>query len=383
MSERDYDVIVYGAGPEGIAAALAAAERGGSVLLVDEGCDVGGSAVCGLLNYWQGDGNSLLMEHVRALTKRAWGKFIFEPEELAQSFRKLLATAGVSLLLGARAVKAKAKGGRIKSVSFAGHCGRVKLSAWCHVDASQDFALARLAGCCFDEEESETTIALLSRIGGIDTRVSGVFDADVLAQFTGQFKTEQAVDEIPAGIAYPTLVPCLRGGTAILNAADGGIPLGEGPLGRTAAESRCRQHVLATIGFLQRNVPGYENCYLIHFAGQPLVISRPQPLRRAECSDTEVEYGAIENLAVMNCKGPENPEVSVTVPLGNLMCRDMENLLLARAGCLESSQMPMLLACGSAAGRVAAESLLYDGDIAKLDVERLRKALVDEFSLRN
>jgi hypothetical protein len=41
----------------------------------------------------------------------------------------------------------------------------------------------------------------------------------------------------------------------------------------------------------------------------------------------------------------------------------------------------MLMASGEAAGRVAAESLLYDGDVMKLDEERLIKALGNEYSV--
>lgn len=376
MTEREYDVIVYGAGPEGVAAALAAAERSGSVLLADGGTDVGGVAVCGLMNCWRGEGGGPLMEHVRSLTRRAWGRLIFEPEELAQAFRKLLKDAGVHLLLGAPAIRVKNKRRRIKSVSFAGSEGRAKLSAWCYIDASPDFTLARLAGCAFEEEPERAAIVLQARVGGIDTRVPGVFDGETMNQYMSQFMSELATEELPVGLAFPALTPCLRGGTAMLNAAGEGVPVEEGPLGRTAAELRCRDDALAAIGFLQRNVPGYENCCLIHFAGQPLVRSCPQPARlRAESAEAFDESGLAEDVTVMIYRDPDNPNAEIAVPLGNLMSPDTENLLLARAGSMEEDRMPLLLSCGDAAGRAAAESLLYDGDVLKLDAERLRKAL--------
>lgn len=378
MKERDYDVIVYGAGPEGIAAALAAAESSGTVLLVDEGPDVGGSAVCGLLNCWHGDGHPALMEHVRKLTKRAWGRLIFEPEELSQVFHRLLKDAGVDLLLGARAVKLKENAGRIKSISFAGNHGRIKLSAWCYVDASQDFLLNRLAGCAFADDGDGTAITVLARVGGIDTRVAGIFDHETLSQYQAQFQTELATEELPRGLAFPELVPCLRGGTAILNAVGTGIAMEEGPLGRTKAELRCREDALSAIGFLNRNVPGYENCHLIHYAGQALMLTRPQPIRRRAESATEVESGDLEDIAALRHMDPENPAAPLVAPLGNLMCRDLENLLLARAESLTTEQVPLLLASGQAAGCVAAEAVLYDGCIGKLDENRVRKALSEK-----
>jgi hypothetical protein len=377
LKERDYDVIVYGAGPEGIAAALAAADRSARTLLADDCPDVGGSAVCGLLNCWRGEAESSLMEFVREHTKRAWNKLIFEPEEISPVLRRLLYKAGVDVLTGACLCKARMKVGRLKSLSLATRGGKVKLSAWCYIDASQDFALARQAGCCFDEEEDESSVSLLARIGGIDTRVPGVFDAEALRQYVPQFDAERAVEEIPPRLEFPSLAPCLRGGTAVLNAAPGGVRLGAGALARSDAESRCREAVHATLGFLQRNVPGYENCYLIHFATQPIYAERPQPLRRrSESSAIEVGSGALEDVSAFVYRDPDKPDTLVNVPVGNLLCRDAENLLLARTGAAVSDQMPLLLASGAAAGKAAAEAVLYDGCISKLDPERMRKAMI-------
>jgi hypothetical protein len=379
VKERDYDVIVYGAGPEGVTAALAAAERSQRTLLVDGGPDVGGASVCGLLNCWHGEADAPLMELVRALSKRAWGKLIFEPDELAQALRGRLQAAGVELMLNAEIAKVKVKGDRIRSLSLAAGNGRVKLSAWCYVDASQDFAMARLAECEFTGEESKSAISLLARIGGIDTRVSGVFDAEVLRQYVGQFKSEQAIEEIPTQLSYPALVPCLRGGTAMLNAAGEGICVEAGVLGLTSACGRCRDSVYATIGFLQRNVPGYENCFLIHYANRPLIMACPKPLRLREESVAEAsDSDAIEDIVVMSFKDMDRPDVSMAVPLGNLMCRGADNMLLARAGIMAPDQIPLLLGCGDAVGRVAAQAVLYDGNIAKLDIDRLKKALFIE-----
>lgn len=377
MKERDYDLIVYGAGPEGVAAALAASERSCRTLLADDCPDVGGSAVCGLVNSWRGEADSLLMEHMRKLTKRAWNNLIFEPEELSQVLRKVLFKAGVEVMTGACVAKAKMKVGRLKSLSLATSRGREKLSAWCFIDASQDFTLARQAGCCFDDEPGESSLSLLARIGGIDTRVPGIFDAESLRQYIPQFEMEKAVEEIPTRLDFPSLVPCLRGGTAVLNAEPSGVRLGSGPLARSDAESRCREAVYAALGFLQRNVPGYENCYLIGFATQPVYMERPQPLRRrVESTALEDGNAGPEDVSAFSYRDPDRPDVMMNVPAGNLLCRDAENLLLARTGAATPDELPLLAASGAAAGRAAAEAVLYDGCVTKLDPERLRRAFI-------
>jgi hypothetical protein len=251
----------------------------------------------------------------------------------------------------------------------------VKLSAWSYIDASQDHSMARLAVEGFDGAPGDAYIVLLARIGGIDTRVQGVFDADVLRQYTIQFNSEQAVDELPPELPFPELIPCLRGGTAVLSAAGAGMRVAEGPTGLTAAENRCRDGIYAALGFLQRNVPGYENCHLIHFAPRPLVTEAPRPARvRAESAAAYVSE-AIEDIPVLMYHDPDRPEAEVCVPLGALMCRGVGNLLFARTENMRPDQLPLLLACGDAAGRAAAEAVLYDGDIGKLDADRLRKAL--------
>lgn len=59
-----YDVVVAGGGVAGIAAALAAARKGASVLLLEKQCNLGGLATGGLINYWvplcNGRGNRII-----------------------------------------------------------------------------------------------------------------------------------------------------------------------------------------------------------------------------------------------------------------------------------------------------------------------------------
>lgn len=50
----EVDVLVLGAGPAGVSAAICAAREGVSTLLVEQTGDVGGVATTGLMSHWTG-----------------------------------------------------------------------------------------------------------------------------------------------------------------------------------------------------------------------------------------------------------------------------------------------------------------------------------------
>ena len=370
MKEQCYEVIVAGAGPQGVAAALAAADGGARTLLLDESMDVGGALGPGLLGEWRGEAESALLEPLRHLSRRAWGRHILEPEDFARLARTLLERAGVQMLPGSRPVKAKAKGDRIRELIAATPAGRVKLTAWCFVDATDDWSLARACGCA--PKGDGLRLTLRARIGGIDTRTPGVFDPRALMEFADRLELGQASEEYPADMAFPWLTPCPRGGTALLDANREGLPVGPAEASWAEALGRCRQNALAAIAFLQRYVPGYENCYLIHFAARPQLLGADEPRRRRSPGSAFASQAA-EDLQVLCWQGADGRDRDVS--LGHLLCRGAENLILARAEGMEPLDGPALLACGQAAGTLASLAVLYDGHLCRVDPDRLRRAL--------
>ena len=366
MKEKDFDVIVFGAGAPGVAAAVAAAEDGARVLLADDVPCVGGEQVCGLMSHWQGSTEGFLMEHVRPVSRRAWGRPIFEPDDLRQVLESALAQAGVSVLLRARPIKAKVGNGRIKRVVFATAGEQRRLSAWCYVDATAAGTLGRLAGCGLSA--GEDALALNARIGGIDTRVPGVFDPEALSQWSERLRSGVAAEEYPAGLMFPRLTPLPRGGTAVLEASWRGVP----GLDATAAEALCRDYALAAIAFLRDAVPGYENCFLVNFAEQPLPVQPRQPLRRrpGQCI---LQGDGVEDIPVLTRRDAAQEQHAV--PFGHFICRDMDNLLLARPADAAPDQLPLLLDAGYAVGRAAALAVAYDGHALKIEPGRVSRLL--------
>ena len=60
----EVDVLVAGGGPAGFAAAYTAAKNGASVLLIEQGGDVGGMSTIGLMSHWVGRADSKLYHEI-------------------------------------------------------------------------------------------------------------------------------------------------------------------------------------------------------------------------------------------------------------------------------------------------------------------------------
>ncbi|MBO5959276.1 MAG: FAD-dependent oxidoreductase, partial [Lentisphaeria bacterium] len=58
------DVLVIGAGPAGIGAALAAAENGAVTMLVEQSGKIGGMATSGMMSHWSGSSESPMLQRI-------------------------------------------------------------------------------------------------------------------------------------------------------------------------------------------------------------------------------------------------------------------------------------------------------------------------------
>jgi len=98
---REVDVLVLGAGPAGIGAAVAAAKEGAVTMLAEQAGDVGGIATAGLMSHWTGSTEGGFYEEIlsRSAEFSGEGRQIINPERLKTVFLRMLMEAGVSLRL--------------------------------------------------------------------------------------------------------------------------------------------------------------------------------------------------------------------------------------------------------------------------------------------
>lgn len=153
--QKNFDVLVCGGGPAGIASAIASARAGAVTGIVDfQGC-LGGIWTAGLLSNILDakEKPGLIAEIRRRLAARdaiAERFDLYDAEAMKLLLEEMCAEAGVEIRLHARLVSAVTRGRVIEHAVFEGKEGRFALGAKAFVDATGDGDLAAFAGCGFD-----------------------------------------------------------------------------------------------------------------------------------------------------------------------------------------------------------------------------------------
>jgi len=159
--KNDADVIVCGAGPAGVTAAIAAARNGSRVRLFEaHGC-LGGVWTSGLLGYLL-DFNKpgFNQELVSALRERdairgdGPNGISYEPEEMKLILEELCQTAGVQVQIHTRVAAAYRQGNRLRTIITESKSGREAWQAPIFIDTTGDGDLGALVGCEFEIGES-------------------------------------------------------------------------------------------------------------------------------------------------------------------------------------------------------------------------------------
>ncbi len=178
----EYDVIVSGAGPAGVSAAIEAGRNGAKTLLVEaHGC-LGGVWTSGLLTWIldQANKSGFMRELEDHLTSRYavstdidTGRVLsFDPEIMKLLLEDLCLEAGVEIIFHSRVVAAvKDNYQRLSHVVTESKSGREAWKGNVFIDTTGDGDLAALSGCGFDMgREGDSALqpfSLLALISGV------------------------------------------------------------------------------------------------------------------------------------------------------------------------------------------------------------------------
>lgn len=181
---HEADVVVCGAGTAGSIAAIAAANEGKTVALIEQFGTVGGSSTLGLVtplmrtgvennpmcSYVAQDVNARLVEYGGASGDGS----AFDPHMLSLVLEELLMRDEIKVFYHTFICDVSRKGDSIKGIVVQNKSGRGIISGKVYIDATGDGDVSYLAGAEFESGDEETgknqPVSLRYMLGGIDMK---------------------------------------------------------------------------------------------------------------------------------------------------------------------------------------------------------------------
>ncbi len=370
-------VLVVGAGPAGVAAAVAARRAGAQVTLVERYGHFGGLWTGGLvllvLGHIVTGGKQVCMgigeEMLRRLEKLPGGIINRKPgqnptvdaEALKYVMVEMIEEANVEVFLHSWAVDAILEEEGVRGVVFESKSGRQAIVADVVVDATGDGDIFAAAGAEF--EHRSHNIGLVSRIGGIDK-----ID-----------KERAAKTPPPRRLGGPTPAPGVNWVNLTGPEADG---LDVRVL--TRLELAHRKFIWQHLQKI-RQLPGYESLFLLETAPQLGVrITRVlKGLATVRYADLKSGRRFDDVVAVGGSTNGQHGEWQV--PYGALVPQKVDNILAAGRCISAEMQMadlvrliPNCFATGHAAGVAAAVAALDRVRPRDVDVRKVQKILKEQ-----
>lgn len=307
------DVVVIGAGPGGLAAAISAARQGVSVLLVERMGYLGGCLAMGLplLGYFDAQERYVTGGFAQELVDRLARKgattghricpmhnstTIIDPSVAKIVCFEMAIEAGVRLLLHSELADVEMCDGVIRSVTLAGKGERICVTGKVFIDGTGDGDLASMSGARYDKGQEGTgemqSPTLTFDLGGVE--LEKLFD--YLDAHPGDFEYCDSMEVKPgyntahlrsdrnhvfigmretvARLKAEGKCPIKRDTLIYINQMNPGHVLinsirildfdGSDVESLTAGEMESYLAILPLITMLREHIPGFENCYLSH-----------------------------------------------------------------------------------------------------------------------
>lgn len=273
----NYDVVVAGAGPAGICAAVAAAREGAKVALVERYGVVGGNLTVGYVGPILGMvGKGTMRDEVVALLGVADNDMIgvtgkahdFEHAKLALA-EFVAHEKNIDVYLQSAVYDVVKEGNAVRGVILATNEGHFALMAKVVIDATGDAVVSYLAGADIEKGREDglmQPVTLEFTIDGVDEQKGVICIGDVDEVRLGDERfldyCKRCADRglLPQHLAAVRLHPTVHSGERQVNTTQqNGVDITA--VGSVFdADLALRRQIELLMGFLRNNLPGYEQC---------------------------------------------------------------------------------------------------------------------------
>ena len=409
-----YDVVIAGAGPAGISAALEAARSGSRTALIERyGC-VGGNLTQGYVGPLLGDvcPGTIVEEIEDAICLQRGAVPDFEVAKIA--LIRLLDEAGVDVYLQTTVAGAVKEGERLKQVRTVGKFGELTFEAEVFIDATGDGDLAVQSGCPFemgrDGDGLVQPVTLMFVIDGVDPSQTLLCCHE--EHYTDLGDGREYLDlchnacksgELPPNVNIVRLYQTAHPTERMVNATQENRIDPLDPLAVCRAEVSLRRQIGTILAFLRNNIPGFEHIRLKGSASTLGVRESRRILGRHLLTEAELMAGAEFPDAVvhracfsLDIHNPDGPGQSIheervpamprhyDIPFSSMCPLNCDNLITA-GRCISGTHvahssyrvMRICMAMGQAAGAAAAIMARNGYTTRTLDVSLIRRHLIE------
>lgn len=302
----EFEVVVAGGGPAGIAAAVASARNGARTLLIERYGFLGGNATASLvgpfMTSYSLDGRRQLIRGIfeeLVLRMEAVGGAVhpskvpagspysgfivfghdkvtpFDPEAVKFVAEEMCLEAGVELLYHSFVVDALLEGDAVTGLVVANKAGLEAFRAQVVVDCTADADVAARAGVPFEMGRAEDGLTqpmtLFFRVAGVDDRRVAEYIAahpEDRRPFASLIRQARERGEFPIPREGIGMYRTLEEGVWRINTTRIQRLFGTDPRDLTRAQVEGRRQVLFLLRFFRERLPGFENCRLLDTAAQ-------------------------------------------------------------------------------------------------------------------